>query len=97
MNHLCGLLLLVSLLTGSLCYPAHLLHQDWTQWKSTHSKYYNSVQEESARLGVWKDNYQKIMEHNMANKTFTVGLNEFADMVYTRSKTDTAIASYIYA
>ncbi len=79
MKHLCGLLL-VSFLSTCLCYPSYL-HQDWTEWKSTHLKYYNSLQEESARLRVWQDNYQKIMEHNMANKTFTLSLNEFADMV----------------
>ena len=79
MKHIiCGLLL-VSFLSSCLGYPR--MHQEWADWKSTHSKLYNSVKEESARLEVWQENYKKIMGHNMANKTFTVSLNEFADMV----------------
>ena len=74
-----GVLVIVSLLSSCLGYPQ--LHEKWAGWKKVHSKYYTSVQEESTRLGVWTENYAKIMEHNKANKSFSLSLNEFADMV----------------
>lgn len=79
-----GGLFLISLVSICLGYPQ--LHEEWAGWKKQHSKYYTSVQEESARLGVWMDNYIKIMEHNKANKSFSLGLNEFADMVMFSQK-----------
>ena len=74
-----GVLLLVSLLSCCLGYP--FLQEEWAEWKRTHSKFYSSAQEEGERLEIWQANYKKIMEHNTANKSFTLGLNEFADLV----------------
>ena len=79
-----GAFFLVSLLSCCLGYPGYL-QEEWADWKKTHSKFYSSVQEEGERLGVWQANYKKIMEHNMANKSFTLGLNEFADLVRVRA------------
>lgn len=75
------LLLLLSL-TSSCCLGA--LEErlgEWQGWKEKHYKVYSSHGEEESRMEIWKQNYQKIIEHNMANHSFTLGLNQFADMV----------------
>ena len=57
------------------------LDTQWHSWKAQHSKTYNDQDEEDARRLVWYDNLKKIMEHNSANKSYTLALNEFADLV----------------
>ena len=70
--------ILLCLLSASLC--ASLDHQ-WHSWKATHSKSYGDDSEEDARRIVWYDNYKKIVDHNNANRSYTLALNEFADLV----------------
>lgn len=78
-NKMQVLLLVVSL---GLCYSSKLqLEEEWFSWKRQHYKTYHTEEEETSRWKVWKDNYRKIQEHNRANHSFTLGLNEFADMV----------------
>ena len=57
------------------------LDTQWFSWKAQHSKTYSDQDEEDARRLVWHDNLKKIVEHNNANKTYTLALNEFADLV----------------
>jgi len=71
-------LILVSLLSVSLCAS---LDQEWHSWKSLHSKNYEDDDEEGARRLVWYDNYKKILEHNSANRSYSLALNQFADLV----------------
>ena len=56
------------------------LEEEWFSWKQQHAKVYSS-QDEGSKWRVWRENYQRIQEHNKANHSFTLGLNEFADMV----------------
>lgn len=53
----------------------------WHSWKSAHGKFYVDSNEESERRLIWTENYGLITQHNNANRSFSLGLNEFADMV----------------
>ena len=72
--------ILLCLTTLSVCSS---LDQQWHSWKSLHSKTYGDEGEENARRQVWYDNYKKIVEHNSANHSYSLALNEFADLVRT--------------
>ena len=61
------------------------LDEQWHSWKSTHGKFYAHPKEESARRQIWLENSARIQEHNAGNHSFTLGLNQFADMVCVRS------------
>jgi len=58
--------------------------QEWTNWKTQHSKSYDTPEEEARRLGIFKENLDKILEHNKKYEagevTWTQGLNQFADL-----------------
>lgn len=75
------LVVLSSLLCCGLCYNLVQVHEEWRSWKRQHSKLYSNSDEEGSRWMVWRENYHKIMEHNKANHSFTLGLNQFADLV----------------
>ena len=77
------LLVLGSLLCCGVCADLSQvqLRDEWLSWKAEHSKSYHNTREEGSRWAVWRANYQLIMEHNKNNHSFTLGLNEFADMV----------------
>ena len=72
---------LVLVLSACLACAAAIAEEEWQGWKDKHYKVYSTPGEEGSRLSIWKENYQKILEHNMANHSFVLGLNEFADMV----------------
>lgn len=57
------------------------LDEQWHSWKSAHGKFYAHPNEENARRQIWIENSARIEEHNAANHSFTLGLNQFADMV----------------
>ena len=80
--------LLVLVLLASLVFGGASIEEVWQGWKEKHLKVYSSADEEGSRLSIWRDNYRKILEHNMANHSFTLGLNEFADMVGPTSVCD---------
>lgn len=73
-------MVLSALVCCGLCYGQLQLEEEWLVWKRQHAKIY-SYRDESSKWKVWRENYQKIQEHNKANYSFTLGLNEFADMV----------------
>ena len=75
-----GQSLLLVLITSLACGHA-IVEEEWQGWKDKHYKFYSTPDEEGSRLSVWRENYQKIKEHNMANHSFTLSLNQFADMV----------------
>jgi len=58
--------------------------QLFTQWKHKYEKEYETIAEEIARFNIWKDNLEKVMEHNarydLGLETFYLGMNIFADM-----------------
>jgi len=49
-------------------------------FKMKHGKVYNGINEESVRFNNFKANVDIILAANARNLTFTLGLNEFADM-----------------
>lgn len=55
--------------------------EEWHTWKSAHGKNYAHQSEENARRQIWMENAARIEEHNAENRSFTLGLNQFADMV----------------
>jgi len=54
------------------------------QWKETHSVKYASPKEETLRFDQWMKNKDFVDGHNMKHaageKTYTVGMNKFADL-----------------
>lgn len=75
------LVLLSSLVCCGLCSSQLQLQEEWSSWKRQHAKTYSSNNDEDSKWTVWRENYHKIQEHNRANHSFSLGLNEFADMV----------------
>lgn len=56
------------------------------QWKLTHGKRYESDEHELAKYNTFKTNAAYINEHNMKEKSFTLALNQFADMTHDEYK-----------
>lgn len=60
------------------------LNNHWEMYKSAHSKSYSSPQEETLRRMIWEGHVEYIAKHNreydFGMHTYTVGLNEYADM-----------------
>nr|AAN28680.1 cathepsin L [Theromyzon tessulatum] len=56
----------------------------WHKFKLEHNKVYVGIEEESLRKTIFATNYKFIKDHNALHatgeKSFTVGVNEFADM-----------------
>jgi len=63
---------------------AFVLESEWATFKGKHQKNYVSQQEHNYRKAVFADNLKKIQKHNaeeaLGLHTFTLGVNEFADM-----------------
>jgi C1A family cysteine protease len=53
---------------------------DFTAWKITHGKNYATEEEHSHRFSVFQSNAEFVDAHNQKGMSYTVGLNEFADM-----------------
>lgn len=69
--------LLLAVLAAASC---ETMDVKWRWWKQLHSKDYKDESEEGLRRMVWGQNYHRIKEHNAGNHSFTLALNEFADM-----------------
>ncbi|XP_030746899.1 cathepsin L-like proteinase [Sitophilus oryzae] len=58
--------------------------EEWTLFKSTHGKNYQTEEEEQRRFQIFQDNFKKIKEHNekyeRGETTYTMGINKFADL-----------------
>ncbi|XP_023003481.1 cysteine proteinase COT44-like [Cucurbita maxima] len=52
----------------------------YDMWLAKHGKAYNGIEELEKRFLIFKDNLNFIDEHNSHNRTYTVGLNMFADL-----------------
>ena len=72
------LCLLLSVCAAALARP---LDEQWHAWKSAHGKFYAHPNEETARRQIWTENSARAREHNTGNHSFSLGLNQFADMV----------------
>jgi cathepsin L len=58
----------------------------FTKWTAAHNKQYKSAEELALRKGIFADNVKLINEHNAKNLSFTMGLNEFADLTNAEFK-----------
>ena len=65
-------------LVGVVCGRA--LDDEWHIWKLSHRKAYREA-EDKARREAWLENSVRIKEHNRGNLSFSLAVNEFADMV----------------
>ncbi|KAK2972405.1 hypothetical protein RJ640_010842 [Escallonia rubra] len=49
-------------------------------WLVEHGKSYNGLGEKEKRFQIFKDNFHFIVEQNVANRSFKLGLNRFVDL-----------------
>lgn len=54
--------------------------QEWHDFKKTFAKEYNDIDEEKARFAIFSSNLNYIEATNAKNLTFTLGVNQFADL-----------------
>lgn len=52
----------------------------WEEFKNHYGKEYNAIGEDALRKQVYDSNVQKIIEHNAKNESWTMAVNEFADL-----------------
>lgn len=81
------LLLFVAIFVGSQAVSfVDLVQEEWTAFKATHQKSYNSATEEKFRLKIFMENSHKIAKHNklyaMGLVDYKLGLNKYADMLH---------------
>jgi len=65
--------------SSALLYTETEYQHEFTKWVSLHEKRYD-IEEFFSRYSIFKDNLNFIGQHNSLNKSFTLGLNQFADL-----------------
>ncbi|KAL1494750.1 hypothetical protein ABEB36_010298 [Hypothenemus hampei] len=82
MKHICIILVLVITLGEAILST----EEEWQQFKSLHNKLYQSSEEEAYRFGIFKNNLEKIREHNekyeRGETTYKMGINQFSDLTF---------------
>ena len=77
-------LLIVAVALFTICSAAS--DADWARFQATYGKAYRSFDEVTSRRIAWEHNWAKINKHNeeyaSGLHTYTLGENQFADMVY---------------
>lgn len=72
------------------CMPELLQKNLWTEFKQTHDKKYTSTEHESLKFSVFQKNLEMIEKHNaefeQGNKTYTLGVNFYADWTFDEFK-----------
>ena len=66
------------------------LDYEWTAWKAQYGKMYEDEASESIRRLVWENNWRFVQQHNSEEHSFSLEMNEFADLVCCY------VASYLY-
>ena len=59
---------------------------EFEMWKKTHTKSYDTVEEETTALRAYESNDAIIREHNAKNLSWTLGHNEFSDLTWEQFK-----------
>lgn len=60
----------------------------YEMWLAEHGRAYNALGEKEKRFEIFKDNLKFIEEHNNSgNRTYKVGLNQFADLTNEEYRT----------
>uniref|UniRef100_A0A1A7WES0 Cystein proteinase inhibitor protein salarin n=1 Tax=Iconisemion striatum TaxID=60296 RepID=A0A1A7WES0_9TELE len=61
-----------------------MLDAQWEQWKMTHSKEYNGLDEEGIRRAIWEKNMRMVEAHNqeaeLGMHSYELGMNRLGDM-----------------
>jgi C1A family cysteine protease len=52
----------------------------WGRFKNDFGKWYNGVEDEEKRLGIFKNNVDFILDSNSQGLSYTLGINQFADL-----------------
>jgi len=71
--------LFYTLVRSAILQPQSELSSLWQAWKTLHKKTYNLL-EETERLNIFLDNYDKILRFNSQNESPKLALNKFADL-----------------
>ena len=79
MKSLLILTLFTSLALADISSSAQLNYNLFKNWTSQHTKQYG-VDETPIRYANWKSNYDTVQAHNAQNLSWTLGMNQFADM-----------------
>ena len=61
----------------------------WHSWKARYRKVYSNDREAASRQEIWRRNSERISHHNSGNHSFTIKLNQFADLVSQTHKPHT--------
>ena len=85
MNRAVAIALALALSLPSLA-MARTLNDQWHSWKARHEKVYVDRSEENVRRQIWIQNRARIGSHNRGNHSFSLALNQFADMVSERTE-----------
>lgn len=56
------------------------LEEEWSAWKGKYGKSYLTNETESWRRAIWSRNYAMVTKHNQAGYSYTLEMNEFADL-----------------
>jgi len=77
--------LIVLALTASAVLANQLLSDSeyetlFSKWVQENSKVYESTEEMFTRYHIWRANMDLIIRHNNANKSWTLGMNQFGDL-----------------
>jgi len=85
-----GSLLLAIGLALAQAASVHDAHREFMEFKATHSKIYESLEEEQSRFAIFLDNKRIIAEHNALYEageiSWEVGMNVFGDMTEAEFK-----------
>ncbi len=57
------------------------LHNDWEEWKRIYEKKYLDEKEDIHRFKIWDYNRQYIDDHNSLGESYSLKINDFADLV----------------
>ena len=55
--------------------------KEWEQWKQVYKKQYINDKEDLQRYKIWEYNRQYIDDHNSLGESYSLRINEFADLV----------------
>ena len=66
---------------ASTAFGTPMLEGLWQKWKEEHAKVYSGAEDEQTRKTLWIENYHRIKRHNEGGNSYTLGLNQFSDMV----------------
>ena len=75
-------LLITGLSILSFASPLYASEQEFMSFLKQHNKHYDSLQEYRERYNIFTQNLDFIHEHNIQNHTFTLALNEYADLTH---------------